>query len=95
MTYEEYKETPTHKLLAMIYNVKHEIDKDRVLIRESNKEKQTLAQRLPYLVILSRHQLILGLLEEHSRNLAEIDPVRDEKINELIELFWENYGIRK
>lgn len=94
MTYEEYKETPTHKLLTMIYNIKHDMEDVRTSIRESIKQKESLAQRLPYFVILSRYQLILGLMEEHSRNLAEIDPVRDEKINELLELFWEKYGDR-
>lgn len=94
MTYEEYKETPTHKLLTMIHNVKQDIDNCKTFIRNSTKDKKPLAHRLPYLVVLSMHNVQLTLLEEHSRNLAEIDPVRDEKINELVELFWKQYGDR-
>lgn len=94
MTYEEYKETPTHKLLTMIYNIKNKMQDMRMNIRESTKEKKPLAHRLPYIAVLSVQTAHLNLMEEHSRNLAEIDPVRDEKINELLELFWEKYGDR-
>lgn len=95
MTYDEYKETPTHKLLTMIYNIKQDIDNYKMMIRESIKEKKPVAHRLPCQIVLSMCNVQLGLMEEHSRNLAEIDPVRDEKINELLELFWEKYGNRK
>lgn len=92
MQYEDYKQRPSLKLLTMIYNVRTEIDTHRKAIRASLKDKKPLVHRLSHMVVLSMCQVHLGLMEEHSRNLAEIDSARDEKIEELCHLFWDTYG---
>ena len=94
MQYEDYKQRPTIKLLTMIYNVRSEMNYHRKAIRSSLKDKKPVVHRLSHMVILSMCQVHLGLMEELSMNLAEIDPVRDEKIEELCTLFWEQYGTK-
>lgn len=92
MQYEDYKQRPTLKLLTMIYSVRSEIEGHRKAIRASIKENKPVVHRLSHMVVLSMCQVHLGLMEELSRNLAEIDPARDEKIEELCYLFWDKYG---